>query len=436
MKQIIERRVFEFFVNSQDFNGIPLRQISTELDIEYHFSIDLIKGLVEEEKISIQSSTNPHIIGFRHYPTDIQLKILEAAKDTGVRYQTIGEIRIAFEETEFPICLYPSQNKLKTERTLESFEYCHYSKQLALGEPQLKPIFFDIDVLEKYNSDPRFDFEFDDYSGRISCKYDDVYNSLVRKEDEIFIKSFGIGYDENKNRVAVVFLRYLHNLTGEHQIFWKSKERIEGCRVLEDYYRNAIEGSWAFARSFFSAFLEELRITNELSQRAFDTNLFHATFEGDKKPQAFTFFFTPTVKHYQDFIHLLDKMVSENINRKFFEGKVELFELKEENGIFIKETKGTLRLLEEWLSSVFAIKGGDSISEIIKPFRDIRKSRQAPAHKISENKYDPSLIERQNQTIIAAYSAMRQLRHIFHLHPKSRTYTIPDWLENGDILSI
>ena len=80
MKKNIENRIYDFFINSNDFNGIPLRQISNELNIEYEYSIDLIKDLVEKDIVSIQSSTNPHIIGFRHYPIDIQLKILEDAK--------------------------------------------------------------------------------------------------------------------------------------------------------------------------------------------------------------------------------------------------------------------------------------------------------------------------------------------------------------------
>ena len=82
MKDLIENRVYEFFLESSDFNGIPLRNISKELNINYENSIDLIKELVVEDVISIQSSTNPHIIGFKHYPVDSQVHILEEAKKT------------------------------------------------------------------------------------------------------------------------------------------------------------------------------------------------------------------------------------------------------------------------------------------------------------------------------------------------------------------
>lgn len=436
MKVNIESKVFDFFVQSKDFNGIPLRQISEDLNIDYKKSIDLIKELVEEDKLSIISSTNPHIIGRTHYPIQSQLDILENAKEIDVKYETYGEIKISFEKTEFPICLYPSQGYLKKNRNVTEYGFSVYSIQLALGEPQLKPIFFDIEVLERYYNDPRFDFEFEDYSGKISCKYDEFYNPLVRKEDDIYVKTFGIGYDKNGNRLAVVFLRYLHNLSPEHQIYWKSKERSGNCKVLKEYYENSIEGKWTFSYSMFSAFLQELKCVNELSELVFGIKLFNATYENEKRPKEFTFFFTPTLKNYHDFVHILDKMITDNINKNFFSDKLELYELKSQDGYHIKENKGTLRLLEEWLTLKFKIEGEGSIAEIIKPFKNIRKERQTPAHKINKNSYDENLIIKQKELISQAYNSMRQLRNIFSLHRKANNYKIPDWLENGTLLNL
>jgi hypothetical protein len=435
MKTEIENRIFDFFESSQDFNGIPLRNISDEFEIDYKESIDIIKELVAEERVSLQSSTNPHVIGFKHHSIENQIHLLEEAKNTTIDCQELMGIKFQVENTDYPICLYPSVKSLNDKRNLESFGYAHYSRLLALGSPQLEPIFFDIEVLERYYSDPRFDFKFDDYSGSISCKYDELYNPLTRNEDDIYIKSFGIGFDKEDNRVAVVLLRYLHNLTAEHQIYWKNKERKD-CQVLEEYYQNIVKGQWTFAHSIFSAFIEEQKCLNELSEKIFDIKLFKQSFEEEKRPKEFTFFLSPTLKNYHDFIHLLDKMISDNINQKFFKDKVAMYELKDDNGVTIKQNKGTLRLLEEWLTSVFNIKGGGAISEVIKPFKKIRKERQSPAHKINENLYDISLIEQQKQTMTDVYNSMRQLRNIFSLHPKARGYEITDWLENGKILNL
>lgn len=434
MKDLIENRVYEFFLESSDFNGIPLRNISKELNINYENSIDLIKELVVEDVISIQSSTNPHIIGFKHYPLDSQVHILEEAKKTTETKHKFGEITMTSEDTEFPICLYPSKNYLTEKRDLTEFNNAIYTKHLALGEPHLKPIFFEIEVLDRYFNDPRFEFKFEDYSGQISCKYDENEKPIVREEDNIFLKTFGLGFDENGDRLAVAYLRYLKDLTSEHQVFWKSKEKIGKCKMLEEYHQNTIEGNWTFSHSIFSGFLEEQKCINDLTELVFSKPLFRKTFEKENRPKEFTFFFTPTLKNYNDFILLLDKMISENINKDFFEGKVELYEFIElENGLVERKTKGTLQVFEEWLTSVFNVKGDGAVSELFKPLKKIRRERQNPAHRIDENQYDKQLIEKQKEVMNEVYSVFRNLRNIFHQHPKARNFEVTDWSENGQI---
>lgn len=101
----IEKLVFSFFCDSSDYNGIPLRQVSQDLNLDYEESIDLIKELVKSGVVSIQSSTNPHIIGFKHHLVQSQLKILEHAKSIKVEKQSFGNFELAVEQTEYPICL-------------------------------------------------------------------------------------------------------------------------------------------------------------------------------------------------------------------------------------------------------------------------------------------------------------------------------------------
>lgn len=434
MKERIENIVYDFFVASSDFNGIPLRNISEKLNIDYENSIDIIKELVKDNIVSIQSSTNPHIIGFQHYPIDSQIHILEEAKKIKEVVHSFGEITISSEDTEYPICLYPSKSYLQKKRDLADFGNALYTKQLALAEPHLTPIFFEIEVLDRYFNDPRFDFKFEDYSGQISCLYDENENPIVREEDQIFLKTFGLGFDENGDRLAVVYLRYLKDLTPEHQIYWKSRQKTGNCKMLEEYHQNTIQGNWTFSYSIFSGFIGEQKCINDLTKLIFTKPLFRKSFENENRPKEFTLFFTPTLKNYNDFILLLDKMISENINKDFFEGKVDFFEFKElENGLVERQSKGTLQLFEEWLTSVFNVKGDGTVSELFKPLRKIRKERQSPAHRINENQYDRQLIEKQKIIMDDIYSVFRNLRNIFHQHPKARDFEIPDWLENGKI---
>jgi len=428
--------IYGFFIESNDFNGIPLRKISNELNIDYKESIELIKELVISDSVSIQSSTNPHIISFQHYPIENQIEILEGAKKSEVIIKEFGNFKIESESLEFPICVYPSQTNLKNNRDLSEFGNATYTKQLAVGEPHLKAIFFEIEVLERYANDPRFEFKFEDYSGNIYCKYDENDRPIVREEDQIFLKTFGLGFDENGNRLAVVYLRYLKDLTHEHQVFWNSKEAKGKCEMLQEYYENTIEGNWTFSYSIFSAFLGELNCLNKISEAIFGESLFRKSFEEEKRPREFTFFFTPTLKNYNSFVLLLDKMISDNINKNFFKDKVELFELKEiEEGIVEKRYKGTLRLFEEWFLSNYNAEDQKVVQNVFKPFKKIRKERQSPAHKINENTYDKKYIEKQNKLIGEAYSSMRAFRAMFHQHPKAKKVEVPDWLDNGHIKS-
>jgi len=434
LKEKIRNRIYQFFVESNDFNGIPLRSISEEFGIDYKESIDIIKILVNENLISIQSSTNPHIIGFRHYPSETQLKILEAAKETTVTKEKFGEIILSHENTEFPICLYPSPDYLKSNRDLSVFKSAEYTRLLAVGEPQLSPRFFDIDVLERYSNDPRFEFEFEDYSGMISCKYNDDDKPIVRDEDRVFLKTFGLGFDPDGNRLAVVYLRYLHNLRPEHQIFWKNKEVLGNCKILEEYYENTIRGNWTFSHSIFSAFLGEIKCLNDLSKIIFNKPIFKNDFDGEHRPKEFTFFFTPTLRNYYEFVSLLDKMISENINKKFFKDKIELYEFEEiRKGIVERKQKGTLKLFEEWLISIFKTDNQNELKDVFKSFNKVRSERQYPAHKIIENIYDRKFVEMQKKLINDSYSSMRKLRQIFQRHRKAKDFKIPEWLEKGEI---
>jgi len=435
VKSKLQERIFNFFVESHDFNGIPLCELQEEFNKPIKFIIDLVKELVVDGNVSIQSSTNPHIIGFQHYPTDIQLKILEEAKTIEYTEERIGNIIFKSLNTEFPICLYPSQALLKEKRDVSKLLDAPYTLQLALAEPHLKPIFFEIEVLDRYFSDPRYDFDFRDYSGSISCRYDEDENPIVRDEDRVFVKTFGLGFDSHDNRLAVVYLRYLKGLTKEHQAFWKSKESKTPGKVLREYHENSIMGNWTFSHSIFSALLGELTTLNKLATAVFGRKLFREDFEDGKRPREFTFFFTPTLKNYNEFVLLLDKVLSENINKDFFKGEIELYEYQNvSEGIVERKQKGTLTLLEEWLTARFHAQNMDLMKELFKPLKKIRRERQNPAHRINENKYNKTYIEQQKKIMKEAYNSIRAFREIFGQHPKAKDVEIPRWLEKGRII--
>jgi hypothetical protein len=433
-KEKILNEVCDFFITSNDFNGIPITTLAEKTKVEYLSVIEILKELTKEGLVSNQKTVNPHIIALGHYDENHQLSVLESAKSNKTKkVKSFGKINITFDS--HLICIYPSEKYLKKIRDISSFSQKPFSKKLALGEPQLKPAYFEIEVLDNYFKDPRYSFDFEDYSGQISCDYDENEKPLLPKEeDQIFLNSFGLGVNENKERIAVVYLSYLSRLTSEHQLYWKSKELHNGCRMLNEYYVNTIEGNWTTSYSIFSAFIEEQRLINEISNTFSTESLFNKTFENEKRPKEFTFFFMPTLENYYKFISLLDKMLSDNINRKFFNDKIELFELEElPSGQVERKNKGTLRLLEEWIKLKYNHPEEQLFVDIFKPFKKVRKERQSPAHKISDNCYDKKLNKKQMELLIEVYKSLQLLRMIFQQHPKSKEVEIPEWLNEGNI---
>ena len=433
--QIIIDKIFDFFIKSRDFNGIPLTRLAEETKTNYNTTVDIVKQLVTGDKASIQSSINPHIISLGHFEIETQLRILEEAKNntTEIISKISYEVNISFDS--HLVCVYPSPKYLKDNRDVSEFSKSPFALQLALGEPQLKPLYFEIEVLDRYFKDPRFSFVFKDYSGQISYTEDENNIPSVEEEDQIFLKTFGLGVDNNKERIAVVYLRYLNDLTPDHQIYWKSKEAKRECQMLKEYYVNTIEGDWTNSHSVFSAFIGEQKALNDLTKAIFNKPIFNTTFERDTHPKEFTFFFIPTLKNYNDFVLLLDKMISDNINKDFFSDKgIEMFDYKEiGNGIVERKDKGTLRLFEEWLTMNFNTADTQSVIEVFKPLKKIRRERQNPAHRISENIYDKNFTTKQTELIKEAYFTIRALRQVFQKHPKAKSVEIEKWLDDGQV---
>ena len=55
--------------------------------------------------------------------------------------------------------------------------------------------------------------------------------------------------------------------------------------------------------------------------------------------------------------------------------------------------RGTLAMLKDWLEFKFKTREAAPLEEIMATFRKVRKLRQRPAHKLTENKHDESLFE-------------------------------------------
>jgi phenylalanyl-tRNA synthetase alpha subunit len=137
-----------------------------------------------------------------------------------------------------------------------------------------------------------------------------------------------------------------------------------------------------------------------------------------------------TSKAYYEFVHLLDKLLSENINRDFFRGDVEHEEeINRKDGKIQVVQKGTIRLLEKWIKRYFSSIESQIVDDAFTKIRKIRKARQHPAHSIMSDVYDPAYFDQQQELMREAYEFVHALRLIFSRHPHASDYDVPDWLQ-------
>ena len=411
--------VTSFFVASQDFNGMPVGVLQERLEVTTEDLMPAIRSLLEGGMVVpafYSHQGNHHILRLEPPPLSEQLRLLE-------------------REAVDNVALYPPRDALLARSDLSLFDGQPFTRRLALGEPQLTPVFFELRVLDQYHRDPRYEFDFGEYSGMLTIRDDAYLSAETPSRDKVILQSFGIAYDQKGRRVVAAFLRYLRDLTSAHQAIW-SAHQIEGPCVMNSDYRDAtLLGRWPRHRSAYSALLAEMVEICKLSALIGKPSLFRKTWE-QGRPQGFQPMLRPTTRSLEDFVHVLDKMISENIDREFFKGDLPLEDSRERSdGQSVVTTPGTLTLLERWLSKLYRTADGQDIAaEVLAPLNVIRKRRQAPAHRLTENTYDEELPGQQDALVGDLVRGLTTLRQILSSHPRARSYSAPEWLDGDNIV--
>lgn len=422
----ILEKITKFYLDSNDFNGIPI----TDLGENFEEIRGVLKELIEKGEVVLNFGDrhpNPHILAFEPESEKEQIAKLEKLKFQEPTYEEYGPLKIQINSIS--CCAYPSKNHLKSVVKPGNYQDRPFTLLLAQGEPQLSYRTFNLRILEFYRNDPRYYYETDDIHGSISSKD----KSGLGEQDETFLQTFGFAYDRDlKNRYVAVFLRYLADLTPEHQKRWKLEEFVGDTFLHPDYARTTC-GQWPEKESIFNAFCEEMRIINEMTNKITGKQLFRKTYDRYNKPKKFGFLTRPTKEEYENFIQLLDKVMSDNLNKEFFEGKVDLTNLRKDGEVLIKQNKGTISLLEEWLNKSVKFPDPKPKDEMIKIFKEIRNARCKPAHHVGDDEWDNQYFVKQRETIKRAYEAIRTLRLIFSNHPFAKKVEVPDWLSKGEI---
>ena len=330
------------------------------------------------------------------------------------------------------IYAYPTENAIRTTFDIATYTNRPFTQRLALAEHQLQVVFFDLNVLEFYYNDPRYVFDFRDYHGKIHLHAE---NSDSLPRDSIALRSFGIGYNNKKERVVAAFLRYLNELTPEHQQIWNAHIITDHCSINSDYKR-IIQGLYPQYCSVYRAFLQEQVEINELCRLIGKPPLFRATFI-EKRPTGFHAMLRPTLTNFEQFIHTLDKMLSDNINRDFFKGDIPLEDenVRKDNRI-VAIPVGTLLLLERWIHKMYRRGDGvDASAELLALLKEVRKLRQKPAHQLQANEFNYKYPKDQDELLQKVCLSLTQLRLMFQSHPQAKSqYSPPEWLDSGKIV--
>lgn len=411
--------VTEFFIKSHDFNGLHLYKLSSLIDLPE----DQIKATVEElvrlneiDLVFESVSQNPHIKRIADLTPEKQIEKLSNEPLRG-------------------ICAYPKARLVGQKIDLSKYNDRLFTKRLWQVEPQLTPIYFDLSVLERYFRDARYAFDFNDLQGSISVHGKHYDSPTIAKKDQVFLHTFGIGYNDSKNRVVLVYLRYLSNLSSEHQKYWQTYICQKTCTSNSDYHRVSIYGALPEHISVYVAFLREQVEINKICELMERPTLFLRTYK-EKRPKGFHAMLNPTKKNFHDFVHLMDKLISDNICHKFFGEDIAFENIKEhDDGTIERQKISTLQLLENWLSRFFKVPcEPNAAKECLSSFRELRKLRQAPAHKIEDDEYDMEYTKQQDELVGKIYHSLMWLRLVFSKHPKAHSYRPPEWLREKRIV--
>ncbi len=256
---------------------------------------------------------------------------------------------------------------------------------------------------------------------------------MLNPSDQIFIEHFGFGFGDGGIRAVAVLLTDLVKLTPEHQQIWKAKMLGGHYKYrLHPEFQRSILGDFYEKESIFSAFLKELEVIKEMSEKISGVSLINKTFDYDEKPENFGFLILPTLREYELFCHTLDRMMSDNLNKEFFKDKITEFDLSE-GETMEKIDNQLIRKLEIWINKTVRFFDHDPKDEMFKTLREIRGLRSKPAHSHFKNEWNLRFYEDQKKLIKQAYTAIRTLRLILANHRNTKSVEVPDWLFKGEI---
>lgn len=398
MSELLQK-ITEHYLSSFNYNGLPISLIKD-------YEIKEVQNLIEEGLIeALFKDINPYIKRFN------QTASIE------------DQIRVLYDKYR-EVCLYPTPKALEL---VEKDETSPYTKLLQSGWGQYEIVYFEVEVLEQFFNDPRYEIIDYGYRGSVS------YNSEVVDGD--YIKNYGMAYPkgfkdgDSVDRAIAVFVHDLANLSKKAQMKWKSREIDiqDGWSVSGGFVKNLIYGEWVDSIWVYSALLKEQELINKMCDAVGINHIFLYTWDDNNYgsiPNGYRTILFPTRNNYYDFVNVLEKMTCENISIKALTQPQ-----KNSKAVVHEKNEGSIKVLEKWLKK----NGRDpkTVDDyVISPLKRVRKIRQTPAHIIVDDKYDKTVYSDQNELIKDVYLAVHSLRIMLGTHPLAKDILVPDELNN------
>ncbi|MGW0052615.1 hypothetical protein [Nocardia nova] len=328
-------------------------------------------------------------------------------------------------EAGYGLCLYPTPKAMSEYDLGDRFRDEPYSRRMAEGRGTLELAYFKFEVLEPYRNDPRFSFEFRDYGADFGISESVYLDESEPEDDKTSISHIGYAYDLSAYdpadpdsaivRRVCAFLCDLKDLTPVHQQRWRTYEVKQDQLKPHPIWWGQQMGRWPDGMGPFEKLFFELRTWNELHKRVFGDDLLRYT----DRPSDFGWILRPSQREYDEFVHQLDKLLSDNIQHTGLD----------KLGVARKDTDGqvlgTLKRLDNALGELGAPEDGRR--EVLKPLRDVRKARQRPAHALGGNITDATFVHKQAALLEQVTISLENLRRFWQSHPLNSDWEEPEY---------
>lgn len=278
----------------------------------------------------------------------------------------------------------------------------YYTQQLNNGKCPYTLIYFEIDLLRNIIDKAIYSISNNSFKYNISIITEYDNDKTVDEKFKFTLDNVGLGFDENNERIFAVLLKELSKLHPEMQKRFCVYEVKKKTYVDPSYIKSMNDGEWSDP-PVFSAVLYQIKQINNIC--ADNETLFKSDYE-KKPPIEFNILVLSTKKEYDNFIKIFDIIISDNINKKFFKGKLELIDFSNEDGTK-KNEKGTITLFKEWLGEIGV--SPDIIKKTIKIINKIRSERAKPSHNIRDDEFNIKYLQNQNRIVLEVYNSFRLL---------------------------